>query len=127
MSAHTRKNTTETLSDEAHYIDAKLGELNRLAAQSMIQLLAPGYLCIGLVRQAHCEASDKLHFSVISDPVFVSFADAVWANRKDFGSQCGYLCFGTERSLLALSPMSQSCTFIRFSLDTVRHASTRRD
>ena len=53
-----------------------------------------------LVRQAHCEASDKLHYPVISDAVFVSFADASWANRKDFGSQCGYLCVGTERSLL---------------------------
>ena len=52
------------------------------------------------MRQAHCEASDKLHYPVISDPVFVSFADASWANRKDFGSQCGYLCVGTERSLL---------------------------
>ena len=53
-----------------------------------------------LVRQAHCEASDKLHYLVISDPVFVSFADAAWANRKDFGSQCGHLCVGTERALL---------------------------
>ena len=53
-----------------------------------------------LVRQAHCEASDKLHYLVLSDPVFVSFADASWANRKDFGSQCGYLCVGTERALL---------------------------
>ena len=32
--------------------------------------------------------------------MFVSFADASWANRKDFGSQCGYLCVGTERALL---------------------------
>ena len=53
-----------------------------------------------LVRQAHCEASDKLHCPVIFDPAFVSFADAAWANRKNFGSQCGYLCIGTERSLL---------------------------
>ena len=53
-----------------------------------------------LVRQAHCEASDKLHYLVIVDLVFVSFADASWANRKIFGSQCGYLCVGTERSLL---------------------------
>ena len=42
-----------------------------------------------LVRQAHCEASDKLHYLVISDPVLVSFADASWANRKDSGSQRG--------------------------------------
>ena len=53
-----------------------------------------------LVRQAHCESSDKLHYLVIPDPVFVSFAVASWANRKDFGSQCGYLCVGTDRSLL---------------------------
>ena len=52
------------------------------------------------MRQARCEASDKLHYLVVSDPVFVSFADASWANKKDFGSQCGYLCVGTERSLL---------------------------
>ena len=53
-----------------------------------------------LVRQAHCEASDKLHYPVISDPVFVAFADASWAKWKDFGSQCGYLCVGIERPLL---------------------------
>ena len=52
------------------------------------------------MRQAHCEATDKLHYPVFSDPVFVSFADASCANRKDFGSQCGYLCVGSERSLL---------------------------
>ena len=52
------------------------------------------------MREAHCEASDKLYYPVISDPVFVSFADASWANRKDFGLQCGYLCVGTERALL---------------------------
>ena len=80
----------------------------------MIQLLAPFSLIDTsktatrqslkdlnqLVRQAHCEASDLLHYPVILDPVFVSFADASWANWKDFGSQCGYLCVGTERSLL---------------------------
>ena len=53
-----------------------------------------------LVRQAHREASHKLQHPVLSDPVFVSFADASWANRKDLGSQCGYLCVGTERALL---------------------------
>ena len=106
---------TETLSNEEHTtMMAKRGELNWLGTQSMIQLLAPLSLidtsktATGqslkdlnrLVRQAHCEASDKLHYPVIFDTVFVSFADAAWANRKDFGSQCGYLCIGTERSLL---------------------------
>ena len=67
-----------------------------------------------LVRQAHCEASDKLHYPVLSDPVFVSFADALWADRKDFGSQWGYLCVGTERALLDGSaapcrPISWQC------------------
>ena len=115
MSAHRRKHMTETLSDSEHTtLMAKRGELNWLATQSMIQLLAPLSLidtsktatgqCLKdlnrLVRQAHCEASDKLHFPMIFDPVFVSFADAAWANRKDVGSQCGYLCIGTERSLL---------------------------
>ena len=52
------------------------------------------------MRQAHFEASDKLHYPVIADPVFVLFADASWANRKDVGSQCGYLCVGTESSPL---------------------------
>ena len=37
---------------------------------------------------------------VISDPVFFSVNDASWANRKDLGSQCGYLCVRTERALL---------------------------
>ena len=116
MSAHRRKHMTETLSDEEHTtLMAKRGELNWLATQSMIQLLAPLSLidtsktATGqnlkdlnrLVRQAHCEAaSDKIHDPVIFDPVFVSFADAAWANRKDLGSQCGYLCIRTERSLL---------------------------
>ena len=63
---------------------AKRGELNWLATQSMIQLLAPLSLIDTLktatgqslkdvnrlVRQAHCEASDKLYYPVISDPVF---------------------------------------------------------
>ena len=94
--------------------NAKRGELNWLATQSMIQLLAPLSLidtsktATGqsvkdvnrLVRQAHCKASEKLHHPVVSNPVFVSFADASWANRTNFGSQCGYLCVGTERSLL---------------------------
>ena len=52
-----------------------------------------------LVRQASCEASDKLQCPLISDPVFVSLADASSANRKDLGSQCGYFCVCTERSL----------------------------
>ena len=57
--------------------------------------------------------------------MFVSFADASWANKKDFGSQCGHLCVGMESSLLdggadplsdflAFTQMSQSCTFIQF-------------
>ena len=114
MSAHRRKHMSETLSAEEHTtLMAKRGELNWLATQSKIQLLAPLSLIdtsktatgqslkdvSRLARQAHCEASDKLHYPVISDPVFVSFADASWANRKDFGCQCRYLCVGTERSL----------------------------
>ena len=59
------------------------------------------------MRQAHCETSEKLHCAVISDPVFVSFADASWANRRDFGSQCGYLCVRTERALLDGSAASR--------------------
>ena len=85
MSAHRRKHMTETLSDKEHTtMMAKRGELNWLATQTMIQLLAPLRLIDmsktangqslkdlnRLVPQAHCEASDKLHYPVISDPVF---------------------------------------------------------
>ena len=77
MSAHRRKHMTETLSDEEHTtMMAKRGELTWLATQSLIQLLAPLSLidtsktATGqslkdlnrLVRQAHCEASDKWHY-----------------------------------------------------------------
>ena len=114
MSAHRRNHMSEILSAEEHLrLIAKRGGLNWLATQSMIQLSAPLSLidtsktATGqsfkdlnrLVRQAHCEATDKLQNPVITDQVFVSFADASWANRKDFGSQCGYLCVGTEGSL----------------------------
>ena len=114
MSAHRRQHVSETLSAEEHTtLMAKLGELNWLATQSMIQLLAPMSLIDTsktargqslkdvnqLMRQAHCEASDKLHYPVVLDPVFVSFTGASLANRKDFGSQCGYLRVGTEKSL----------------------------
>ena len=66
---------------EAHTtLMAKRGELDWLATQSMIQLLAPlslidtsktatGQSFKDLNRQAHFEASDKLHHFVISDPV----------------------------------------------------------
>ena len=115
MSAHQRKHMSEILSAEEHTtLMAKRGELNWLATQSMIQLLAPLSLidtsktATGqslkdvnrLVRQAHCEVSDKLHCPVLLDLVFILFVDASWANRKDFRSQCGYLCVGTERALL---------------------------
>ena len=80
MSAHRRKHMTETLSDEEHTtMMAKRGELNWLARQSMIQLLAllslidTSKTATGqslkdlnrLVRQAHFEASDKLHYPVL--------------------------------------------------------------
>ena len=112
MSAQ-RKHMSETLSDEEHTtLMAKRGELNWLATQSMIQpplsLINTSKTAVGqslkdlnrLVRKAYLVASGKLHCLVIVDPVFVSFAGASWANRKDFGSQCGYVCVGTERSQL---------------------------
>ena len=99
MSAQRRKHMSEALSAEEHTtLMAKSGELNWSATQSMIPLLAPLSLIDTsktarrtkslkdvnpIVRQAHCEASGKLHCPVISDPVFVSSADASWANRKD--------------------------------------------
>ena len=82
MSAHQRKHMSETLSAEEHTtLMAKRGELNWLATPSMSQLPAPLSLvdtsktatgqslkdANRLVRQAHCEASDKLHYPVISD------------------------------------------------------------
>ena len=110
MSAHRRKHVSETLSQDEHTtLMANRGGLNRLATQSIMQLLAllslidtsktatsQSFIELNrLVQQAHIEASDKLH-----SLVFVSFADAAWAKRKDFGSQCRFLCEGTERSLL---------------------------
>ena len=103
MSAHRRKHMSETLSAEEHTtLMTKRGELNWLATQSMIQLLAP------TKSHRHVENSHKTKSQECEStratgsvrPVFVSFADASWANRKDFGSQCGFLCVGTERSLL---------------------------
>ena len=68
-----------------------------------------------LVRQAHCEASDKLHYLVLSDPVFISYADASWANRKDVGSQCGYLCVGTEEGTVGWERRTLLSHFLAFS------------
>ena len=102
MSAHRRRHMSETLSGEEHTtLIAKRGELNWLATQCMIQLLAllspidTAKTATGrsfaelnrLARQAHVETSDKLDYLVLSDPVFVSLP-------------CGYLCVWTERSLL---------------------------
>ena len=142
MSAHRRKHMTETLSNEEHTtMMAKRGELNWLATQSMIQLFAPLSLidtsktAIGqslkdlnrLVRQAHCEASDKLHYPVIFDPVFVFFCRCCVGKQERFRFSVWISLYwnreiivGRKRrsllsNLLALSPMSQSCTLIRFS------------
>ena len=92
----------------------KHGELNWLATPSMFQLLAPGSLIDTLNaakgqsskdlnrlgRQVHVEASDKQHQPVLLALVYVSFAGAWWAKRKDFVSQCGCLCAGTEKPLM---------------------------
>ena len=86
----------ELASDTIHDSVADTSESHRRRKQPLDRV---SKILNRLLRQAHCEASDKLHHPVISDPVFVSFADASWANRKDFGSQCGYLCVGTKRSL----------------------------
>ena len=115
MSAHRRKHMSETLSAEEHTTlmakTRRAEQVSNTIHDSTVST-SESHRHIEnchrqslknvnrLVRQAHCEASDKLHYLVISDPVFVSFADASWANRKDFGSQCGYLCVGKERSLL---------------------------
>ena len=41
-----------------------------------------------------------MHYPAIEQPIFVTYADAAWANRKDLGSQCGFLCLGTDAKLL---------------------------
>ena len=71
-----------------------------------------------LVRQAHCEASDKLHYLEISDLVFVSFQSercrfsiriSLCRNREvTVGRECcSFLSY-----FLALSQVSQSCMII---------------
>ena len=125
MSAHWRKH----MSEEHTTLMAKCGELNWLATQSMIQLLAPLSLidtsktATGqslkdvnrFVRQAHCEASDMLHDLVISNPVFVLFADASWANKKDFALRVDISVLEQRGHYwMAFSQVSQSCTLIWF-------------
>ena len=115
LSAHRRAHMAEPLTaEERSLMVAKRGELNWLATQSMVQLLAPLSLVDtsaratgeslrelnSLVRTAHAEASGCLHYPVIENPIFVTYADAAWANRKDLGSQCGFLCVGTDAKLL---------------------------
>ena len=56
-----------------------------------------------LGRQVHVEASDMQHQPVLLALVYVSFAGAWWAKTKDFVSQCGYLCAGTEKPLMKRS------------------------
>eukprot|EP00969_Alexandrium_andersonii_P351003 15434484-Alexandrium_andersonii.AAC.1 len=77
-----------------------------MATQMMVKLLAPlssadtSQRVTGeslrelstLVWTAHAEASDCLRHPFIEQPTFVTYADAAWANRKDLGSQCGFLC-----------------------------------
>ena len=115
MSAHRRKHEHETLTYKEHRdVIAKRGELSWLAQQSMVPLMAPLSLIDAsekatgktlhdlntLVRMAHANAEDKLHFRKLDDPIFLTFADAAWANRRDMTSQCGYLVVATERSIL---------------------------
>ena len=78
----------------------KRDELNWLATHTMVQLLAPLSLVDtsaratgeslrelnSLVRTAHAEASGCLHYPAIERPIFVTYAGAAWANRKDLGS-----------------------------------------
>ena len=47
-----------------------------------------------LARQAHVEASDKLHHPVLSD-------HSLMRHGKDFGSQCGCLCVGKNCTVLS--------------------------
>ena len=115
MSAHRRKHVSETMSQDEHTtLMANRGELNPLE-KTIHDSIAGTFGSHRHVENrhkskvhgveptratAHFEASAELHYTVLLDPVFVSFADASWANRKEFGSQCQYLCVGTERSLM---------------------------
>eukprot|EP00975_Prorocentrum_lima_P054105 11346312-Prorocentrum_lima.AAC.1 len=53
-----------------------------------------------LTRQAQAEAADQLNYPLLADPIFLTYADAARIDRRDLGSQCGYLVIGTERGLL---------------------------
>ena len=137
MSAHRRKHMSETLSAQEHNIDGKTWRVELVSdtiheLSASLSLIDTSKSATGqslkdlnrLVRQAHCEASDKLHYLVISDLVFVSFQ----SERCRFS--IGYLCVGTERlwtgvHFLALS--SQSCMIIRFGRNSSGNAGTRRD
>ena len=76
--------------EECSQLVANRGELTWLATQTMVQLLAPLSL-VGtsqraageslkelhaLVRTAHAEASDCLHYPTIGQPMFVTYAGA---------------------------------------------------
>ena len=63
-------------------------------------------------RQAHCDASDKLHYPVISDPVFVSSADASWANknREVPRRECCSLSYFLAHSHVSVARSSGSAT-----------------
>lgn len=55
---------------------------------------------IKIIRTVQQYADTRVHIPSLEDPVFVGWTDCAWANRKDLGSQCGYLIAGAERGIL---------------------------
>ena len=53
-----------------------------------------------LVRLAHTLAEDKLQYRTLKKPMFFTFCDAAWANRRHLTSQCGFSCAATEENLM---------------------------
>ena len=53
-----------------------------------------------MLRLAQTLAEDKLHNRTMKKPMFVTFCDAAWLNRRDLTSQCGFLCAATGENLV---------------------------
>ena len=53
-----------------------------------------------LVRLAPTLAEDKLQYKTLKKPMFVTFCDAAWANRRRVTNQCGVLCAANEENLM---------------------------
>ena len=133
MSAHRCEHMVRNVEGEHTTLMAKRGEMNWLASQSMIRApLSPqvkvSWRLNQLARQAHVEASDKLHHRVLSDPVFVSFADASWDRlRVTMRLSLRWEELHRVVRFLGIHARCPRVAFIQFRGDTSCHTSTRRD